>query len=107
MARKANAEGQAGRIVCPACQCVVSSDGKTLHKKSDYFDGLIENEDSLPKLGKEIDRLENTIAKLKVDLQAEKQKAASPPAKGRENVDSVPQKESGASAVKAGRKPWW
>jgi uncharacterized protein Yka (UPF0111/DUF47 family) len=102
-------EGQAGKITCPACQSVVSSDGKTLHKKSEYLSDLIENEDGLPKLAKEIDRLETTIARLKEDLKTEKEKAATPPAKGKENVEAVRQTEAGAggSSQPTPRKRWW
>jgi hypothetical protein len=108
MARKASVAGQADKITCPACQCVVSSDGKTLHKKSEYLLDLVETDATVEQLEKAVGVLEKKLTQAQADLKTEKEKAAIPP-KGKEtHVDSVPQEKSGTTpAVKSGRKPWW
>jgi vacuolar-type H+-ATPase subunit D/Vma8 len=78
--------GQVQRITCPACQSEVSSDGKTLHKKSANLQELLETSADLEEIEKGFKVLEDKHAKLQtrvteleLELKTEKEKTTHAP----------------------------
>jgi hypothetical protein len=71
------------RIQCPACESEISSDGKTLAKRSEKLADLLKLEKSVPELETELARLEKEIEEEKkkrvpVQLESETKDKAKP-----------------------------
>jgi len=94
-------------IVCPGCKSKVSADGKTLHERSSYLDELIETDTSVDEVEKKIEKLQATItagtatiADLRSQLEAAKQKPPQEKEKEKPHVGTEKQKRGNGAS-------WW
>jgi len=97
----------AAAIACPACKSKVSADGKTLHERSSYLDELIETDTSVDEVEKKIEKLQATItagtatiADLRSQLEAAKQKPPQEKEKEKPHVGTEKQKRGNGAS-------WW
>lgn len=69
-----NAEAAIVRITCPACESVISSDGRELHDKSVKLTQLLETADGIGEVNTALETAEKKIEELTQEVKTLKEK---------------------------------
>lgn len=72
MPRKKTAEvpGQVAHVICPGCTCVISSDGQTLHQKSEQYLEWLKTAEVLGTLEAKFKEMEGLLENSEKELAA-------------------------------------